>query len=177
MLKASGCYEPCEEKSECPAELEGEWQFPHLIIPISKESPEEAAGTSYDGKVNSMTSSIFNFDVPESYKGMQCKVMFDFPMQSQLVTSSYTLSGSGMVEFSEMSMAATESTTWDNAPSVMKKLGMKTLAPGNAYTVWEGECPAGEACAFMMSTMSTTELWWFQDYNQCPIGLYMMASN
>jgi len=131
-LKASGCYSQCEQAQECPGYLTGEWQFPHLIIPVSESSPESAAGTSYDGHVTSDISSIFNFDVPESYAGQQCTVVFDFPEQSQLVTSSYTLSGSGEVSFAELSMPA---------------------------------------------TMSTTELWWFQDYNQCPIGLYMLASN
>lgn len=176
QLKASGCYEACEVQNQCPGYLEGEWQFPHLIIPISKSEPNYAPGTSYDGKVTSDVSSIFNFDIPESYEGQTCKLVFDFPEQSQLQTSSYTLSGSGMVDFSLLKMAATSETSYANAPMVETDLGMYTLSPGHSYTIWTGECQAGQAVAFEMSTESNTALWWFQDYNICPIGLYVLAS-
>ena len=177
-VMASGCHSQCQQQqqSKCPGELGNEWQYPHLIVPVSKSSPNKAAGTSYNGQVTSDISSIFNFDVPASYKGMTCTVVFDFPTQSELVTSSYTVSGSGAVDFALLSGTASASTTSANAPKVAKDLGSQNLAPGNSYTVWSGACSAGNAVAFEMSTTTSTCLEWFQDYNECPIGMYMLAN-
>ncbi|GAM86904.1 hypothetical protein ANO11243_049250 [Dothideomycetidae sp. 11243] len=61
--------------SGCPANLNGNWQYPHLIVPVSSSSPNTAYGTQYFGTINSTVSSIFNFDIPASYAGKTCSVV------------------------------------------------------------------------------------------------------
>jgi len=126
--------------------------------------------------VNSDISSIFNFDIPPSYSGMTCTLEFLFPKQSQLQTSSYTFSGSGAIDFAALSKAATQSTSYSNAPGVSTDYGTTTVAPGNAYTIAKFSCPAGQAIAFEMKASDSTSLTYFQDFNPCPIGLYITAS-
>src|SRR5579871_2367270 len=101
-LKADACFGGCPAPPPtfCPTNLNGPYQFPHLIIPIDSSNPSLAPGTSYNGKVSGTISSIFNFDFPESYAGKTCSLMFLFPPQSQLQTSSYTFSGNGGIDFS-----------------------------------------------------------------------------
>merc|ERR1711939_1282273 len=65
---------------------EGSYETPHLIVPVNKGSPDESYGTSYFGQVNSTTSSIFNFDIPSSYEGKTCSVVFLFPKKEDLET-------------------------------------------------------------------------------------------
>jgi hypothetical protein len=154
----------------------GEWQFPHLIIPISKSSPQNAPGTSFDGTVTPDVSSIFNFDIPQSYSGEKCTLVFDFPTQSQLETSSFTLSGGGAVDFARLSSPATQSTSFSNAPGVAMDLGTVTMAPGNSYSISSFSCPAGQAIAFKLSSVGGTSLTYFQDFNPCPIGLFITAN-
>jgi hypothetical protein len=120
-------------------------------------------------------SSIFNFDIPASYNGEKCTLVFFFPKQSQLQTSSYTFSGSGAIDFARLSMPATQSTSYSNAPSVAVDLGTVTVAPGNGYSIATFSCPAGSAIAFELSSVQGTSLNYFQDYNPCPIGLYITA--
>merc|ERR1711939_444695 len=55
--------------SGCPANLDGEYQYPHLIVPVSSENKDKAYGTSYNGTISPSVSSIFNFDLPYSYEG------------------------------------------------------------------------------------------------------------
>ena len=62
-------------------------QFPHLIVPIDEANAEEEFGTKYNGTASGSVSSIFNFDIPQSYSGLQCTVEFLFPTQDQLETS------------------------------------------------------------------------------------------
>merc|ERR1712157_625938 len=58
--------------SGCPANLDGEYQYPHLIVPVSSENKDKAYGTSYNGTISPSVSSIFNFDLPYSYEGQTC---------------------------------------------------------------------------------------------------------
>ncbi|KAJ5621356.1 hypothetical protein N7528_006139 [Penicillium herquei] len=146
----------------------GSFEFPHLIIPIDSNSPNTASGTSFNGEVTSTISSIFNFDIPASDSGKTCSLVFLFPEKADLQTSSYTFSGDGKVNFSELSKAASSSTTYNNAPSVSNNLGDVTISPGNSYVISTFSCPAGQAIAFEMKNAGTTNLDYFQDYNPSP---------
>jgi hypothetical protein len=158
-------------------ELPSDFQFPHLIIPIDSSSPAIAAGTSYFGQISGTISSIFNFDIPSSYSGQQCILWFLFPTQEQLTTSSFTLSGSGAADFLSLSSVASQSTDFSNAPGVAADLGQLSLAPGNAYKIATFACPSGKAVSFEIKAVGNTALKYFQDFNECPIGLYITPSN
>lgn len=161
----------------CPGELGSTYQYPHLIIPVDSSNADSAPGTSYFGEVSPTLSSAFNFDIPGSYSGKTCTVVFYFPEQSQLETSSYTFSGSGSIECVRLSGPVAQDTCYSNLPSVRQSYGTQTVAAGNAYTITSFECPAGEAVAFKLSTAgSDTSFRYFQDYNPCPIGLFITAS-
>jgi hypothetical protein len=129
-------------------------------------------GTSSFGAANSTTCSIFNFDIPSSYAGKTCSVIFLFPEQSQLETSSYTISGHGQVDFAKCDKPATQDTNWDNKPAG-KGMGSVDAAPGNSYMIASGECEAGQKVAYEMCAEGGVDLSYFQDYNPSPIGLYV----
>ncbi|KAK5630242.1 hypothetical protein RRF57_005957 [Xylaria bambusicola] len=135
----------------CPGDLGSTYQYPHLIIPVDSSSPDSAPGTSYFGEVSPTISSAYNFDIPQSYAGKTCTVVFYFPQQSQLETSSYTFSGSGDVECAKLSGPVKADTSYANLPAVAQSYGTQTVAPGNAYTITNFECPAGEAVALKLS--------------------------
>ncbi len=169
----SASHPAAPASSSCPTTLSGEYQFPHLIIPISSESPTTAYGTSFFGEVSSTVSSIFNFDIPMSYEGAQCSLVFLFPMQSQLQTSSYTFSGSGAISFSALMSPATGSTTYSNAPSPKLSIATVNVAPGNSYVLANYPCPAGQRVAIEAMAVGEISLRYFQDSNPSPIGLYI----
>ncbi|KAI0973671.1 ubiquitin 3 binding protein But2 C-terminal domain-containing protein [Xylaria arbuscula] len=165
--------------SSCPGELGDTYQYPHLIIPVDSSSPSSAPGTSYYGQVTDTLSSVFNFDIPQSYAGKTCTAVFYLPSQSQLETSSVSLSGSGSVEFSRLSSSVSAGTSYANLAGTAQSYGQQTLALGKAYTLSSFACPAGQSIAFKISAAqgdSSTNLRYFQDYNPCPIGLYITAS-
>jgi hypothetical protein len=130
----------------------------------------------YFGTVNKEISSTFNFDIPPSYSGMTCELVFGFPLQSQLQTSSFTFSGPGGVDFAMLSGPVSLTTTFDTVPAIKKDYGITTIAPGNGYSIASFACPAGKVAAFSMSASDGTSLSYFQDYNPCPIGLYIVPS-
>jgi hypothetical protein len=151
----------------------GNYQWPHLIVPISSPSPDTAAGTSYFGTISPNTSTIFNFDIPSSYTGHTCSLIFLLPLQSQLETSSYTYSPTGAIDFEQLSSPASTSTTWNNAPSVSSNLGEFSIAEGSSTLVSTFACPAGETVAYEAKAIGDTNLYYFQDWNPSPIGLYI----
>ncbi|KAJ5493073.1 hypothetical protein N7539_001819 [Penicillium diatomitis] len=153
----------------CPTTLTaGNYEFPHLIVPVNSASPNTEYGTSFNGKVTSTISSIFNFDIPSSDSGKTCSLVFLFPNKSDLQTSSYTFSGDGKIDIAALSAAANTHTTYSNAPSVSKDLGTITISPGNSYVVSTFACPAGERVAYEMKNAGSTNLDYFQDYNPAP---------
>jgi len=183
-LTASGCQSGCPapkpspappapSPSACPAALTGTYEFPHLIIPVNSESPDTAYGTSFFGEVNSTVSSIFNFDIPEADSGKTCSLVFLFPLQSQLQTSSFTFSGDGQIDFSVLQDFASVTTTYANKPAIGADLGTVTVAPGNSYTITTFSCLAGKTVSFELSEAGSTSLKYFQDSNPSPIGLYI----
>jgi len=177
-LKADGCFSGCAPPPpppppSCPANLNGAFEFPHLIIPIDSSAPNKAPGTSYFGEVSSTISSIFNFDIPASASGETCSLVFLFPEQAELTTSSYTFSGEGAIDFSLLDGVATQDTDFANAPGVKTDYGSTTVAPGNSYTIATFACPAGTTISFELKAEEGTELSYFQDYNPSPIGLYI----
>ncbi|OAA73427.1 Ubiquitin 3 binding protein But2 [Cordyceps fumosorosea ARSEF 2679] len=181
-LTADGCHAACPPPppppppppaQTCPTNLNGPYEFPHLIIPVSKSSPDTAAGTSYFGVVNGDTSSIFNFDIPAGDQGKKCSLVFLFPKQADLETSSFTFSGDGKLDFTQLKAAATEGTTYNNQPGKAADLGQVTVAPGNSYSIATFDCPAGQRVAYEISAAGNTDFKYFQDYNPSPIGLYI----
>lgn len=152
----------------CPANLSGNYEYPHLIVPIDSSNPDTAEGTSYSGTISSTVSSIFNFDIPHSDSGKTCSLIFLFPNQSDLETSSFTFSGDGKVDVAELKAPATAETTYNNAPGVMNDFGTVTIAPGNSYLIATFDCPAGERVGFEVSNAGSTDLNFFQDYNPSP---------
>lgn len=151
----------------------GNFEFPHLIIPVDSDSPDTAHGTRFNGTVTSTISSIFNFDIPQSDSGKSCSLVFLFPKKEDLETSSYSFTGDGKIDIAKLSAVASTKTTYNNAPSVADDLGDITISPGGSYVVSTFSCPAGQAISFEMKNAGSTELNYFQDYNPAPLGLYI----
>ena len=160
--------------SGCPASLSGTHEFPHLIVPVDKNSPTTASGTSYNGTFSSTVSSIFNFDIPASDSGKTCSLVFLLPSQGDLVTSAFTLSGSGGLDFARLVGPASEQTSYSNVPAVAKDLGGPTsVTPGNEYVIASGPCYAGETDSYAVSATGSLALNYFQDSDASAIGLYI----
>ncbi|CAI7658553.1 unnamed protein product [Penicillium manginii] len=151
----------------------GNFEFPHLIIPIDSSSPDTAFGTSFNGTVTSTISSIFNFDIPQSDSGKTCSLVFLFPNKADLQTSSFSFSGDGKIDVAKLASVATSQTNFNNAPSVAEDLGYITISPGNSFVISTFSCPAGQAISFEMKNAGSTDLDFFQDFNPAPIGLFI----
>ncbi|KAF3483847.1 uncharacterized protein GIQ15_03171 [Arthroderma uncinatum] len=165
---------PTEERTakNCPTDLSGPFEFPHLIIPVDSSAPTVARGTSYFGEVSSTVSSIFNFDIPPQGPNL-CSLVFLFPNQEQRPPWTYTFEGDGKVGVSRLQGPASNGTTFANAPKVAAKLGTPKLAAGTSNVISTFDCPFGQRIAFKMSNAGSTNLRYFQDYGNPPIGLYI----
>ncbi|RYP44469.1 hypothetical protein DL768_009068 [Monosporascus sp. mg162] len=164
----------------CPGDVKnaGEFTLPTLIIPIDSSKPDVAEGTSYFGEVSKTKSSVFDFNIPPSADGKTCKLVFLFPQHEDLETSSFTFSGAGELDFARLSKPVDQQTSYSNVPDVAEDLGQFTVKPGNAYNIASFDCPAGERASIEMANAADedTSLRFFQDYNPCPIGLFMTTS-
>ena len=160
--------------SGCPASLSGTHEFPHLIVPVDKDSPTTAGGNSYNGTFSSTVSSIFNFDVPESDSGKTCSLVFLLPTQGELISSAFSLSGSGGLNVAQLKSSATEQTCYSAVPAVESNLGGPiSVTPGNEYVIASGSCAAGQAVSYEVSATGSLALNYFQDSSAAAIGFYI----
>jgi hypothetical protein len=74
----------------CPADIRGDYEFPHLIVPVDKQYPDKAYGNKLNGTFSDNICSIFNFDIHPRFAGKTCTLVFLFPDQKDLETSAYT---------------------------------------------------------------------------------------
>lgn len=155
-------------EGSCSTDLSGDYEYPHLIIPVDSSKPDHAAGTSYNGTVSSTESTIFNFDIPAGDAGKTCSLVFLFPKLEDLETSSYSFSGDGKLDFCSLENPATESTNYNNVPKEKEDFGEHTVSPGNSYVIKTFDCPAGETVGYKIGNAGSTELEFFEDYNPSP---------
>lgn len=172
-LKADKCHK-CHHKPQggCPNNLNGPYEFPHLIVPINSAMPNTAYGTQYNGKADHTISTIFNFDIPGGDAGKMCNFVFVLPHHKQLQTSSFSFSGSGGFAFWMLNGVANQGTTYNNAPHPKHDYGVTNVRPGHSYSIAHFPCPAGKTIAFEMRSAGSS-IDYFQDFNPCPIGAYV----
>lgn len=145
-----------------------------MIVLVDKNQPDTALNTGFNGIVSPTVSSIFNFDIPPSYGGRTCSLVFLFPTRESLQTSNYTLSGSGGLDITRLVSASTAETTYNNQPAVNVTFpSIPNLQAGNSYTIGSGGCFAGARVAYKVSATGSLDLNYFQDFNPAPIGLYV----
>lgn len=174
ITKTSALPSASAGPSGCPASLSGTFEYPHLIVPVSKDKPDSAQGTSFNGTISSSTSSIFNFDIPTSDNGKTCTLVFLLPEQSQLTTSAFSLSGSGGFDVERLTNPATEQTTYNSVPDVQRDLGGPAdVVAGQEYVIASGACQGGTRIGYKVSATGSLDLNYFQDYNPSPIGFYI----
>ncbi|EHY59238.1 hypothetical protein HRR83_001492 [Exophiala dermatitidis] len=167
----------------CPGNLPAspDFEFPHLIIPISSSNPTTAYPNTFVPNITAGDiSDIFDFDIPESRVGQTCTIQFLFPRLDQLKTSFFQLRGFGTYSFSMSALgvgAVEGNTTFDNRPLPAYVHGFPkavSMQPGNAYEIGSTICVAGRISMTMSSFDSS--LAWFQDFNPCPMGLFITYS-
>lgn len=166
------------DPNTCPLYLpKNDYESPHLIVPVSRISPHASMGNTYSPTMSpNDIATIFNFDIPTSRSEQTCSLFFTFPTQSQLVTSSYSFAGPGSFEFSsyEYGVGAVSETTWATQP-LMSNFStiLIGVVPGTSHLVWSGSCGKGGVYSWRMKSLDSC-LWYFQDFNLCAIGAYML---
>lgn len=160
-------------EGSCPQDLNGNYEYPHLIVPVDSEQPDKAHGTSYNGKIDSHTCTIFNFDIPASMAGKKCSAMFMLPKKEDLETSDYTMSGHGKCTISKLKGPADATTTYKNMPAKEEDVASMEMTPGHTYSVETGDCEAGKTVSYMICGSGDFSMDYFQDYNPSPIGMYV----
>ena len=159
---------PPSSGKTCPTNLNGEYTAPHLIIPVDSSSPDTAPGTSYNGTISSTLTTLYKFDVPQSYADKTCSLVFLFPKQEDLETSAFTFNGDGKIDFASLESPVSEETSYSNMPGVKEDYGVTTVSPDNHYVISTFQCPAGEAVSYEMKNAGSTYLDFFEDYNPSP---------
>ncbi|KAK6607590.1 hypothetical protein H4I96_03825 [Botrytis cinerea] len=167
----------------CPTDISsGPFEYPHLIVPVSSESPDHPFGNQYTAHITPQNSTIFNFDVPSTapYTG-NCALLFLFPVASATEAGTYNFTGieeetdeNGGIDFSLLSAIANANTTYNTQPTVATDFGKVEVLPGKGYTVSTFACPAGKTVSYEAKSVGGLGLEYFENSAPSAIGLYMV---
>ncbi|KAI1427715.1 GPI anchored cell wall protein [Xylaria sp. FL1777] len=167
------------KKTGCPAHLEaGEFEYPHYITHISAKEPDKAFGPTQHGVFTpNDISTVFSFDIPASRVDANYTLEFLFPLRYQLTTSSFSYSGGGSFFFTgyQAGSCPGPETTYNNQPQLgpYPPFPPIHMEPGYAYTIDVGPCfVASGTCVAGVTSTNDTHFSYFQDYDDCPIGIY-----
>ncbi|KAI0018875.1 GPI anchored cell wall protein [Xylariomycetidae sp. FL0641] len=168
----------------CPAYLApGQYESPHYITQVSAARPDAAYGAQGGGRFTpGDVASIFRFDVPADRAGANCTLEFLFPRRDQLAaTSGFAYRGGGSFFFAGYAPGDCPGphTTWNNqpAPGPFPPFPPVHMEPGFAYTIDVGPCSVGAGtCVAGMTSTNDTFFSYFQDSDECPIGIYTSYS-
>ena len=154
--KASSSAPAPSASSKCPLDLvSGSYEYPHLI--------EINGQNGYFGRVDSSSNTSITFDIPASDAGKNCDTYFALPAKADLETSDYTLSlADGVKVGVEMTGVGKVA---DFIPAVNQKFG-----------IYSSKCPAGQQIKYNMFAEGGLSLSWFNDYNPCPLGMFVVVS-
>lgn len=145
-----------ESSSKCPLDLKaGTFEYPHLL--------EVNGVNGYFGGVNSTANTTFTFDIPASDKGKMCNTYFILPAKGTMETSDYQLTTAG-----DAKIHVSESKHGEVASFIPKE--------DEDWLVFSEECPAGGQIKYNMGAEKGINLSWFQDYNPCAVGMYVIVS-
>lgn len=170
---------PATPTAACPTDISsGVFQFPHLIVPTSPQSPDYAFGNQFDATISPINTTLFNFDIPSSapYTGT-CALLFLFPYGEDIYFSGIEEEEgeNGGLDFALLTEIATNDTTYDTTGTVAVDYGSVLVLPGNNYTVVTFDCQAaGHTVTYSVSSRGNVELDYFQLDAPNPIGLYIV---
>ncbi|KEQ81393.1 hypothetical protein M438DRAFT_338166 [Aureobasidium pullulans EXF-150] len=140
---------------KCPLQLiNNSYEFPHRL--------EINGNAGYFGQVSKSDSTCVEFDIPVSYAGKTCTTYFSLPNKQDLKTSSYDLSAS---PGGKITVTAESSNT------------VTSFVPAGdkAFKVDSGKCQPGRV-SYVMTTPDDVYINWFQDRNDCALGMFVVAS-
>ncbi|KAF1987079.1 hypothetical protein K402DRAFT_420709 [Aulographum hederae CBS 113979] len=166
----------------CPGYLYEPFIFPTGIYPVSQCEPDKCFGPSYSPMVSpGDMCTIFNLEIPEKYAHSICTLKFFFPEQWQLDTSSFSFEGMGNFDFHGYTgYNAQPGVTWNSRPPngpPEYDPPPANVVPGGVYTLHSGSCLVKKGMGALkvggVLCSSDTNVTWFQDYNPCPIGIFI----
>ena len=68
------------------------------------------------------------------------------------------------------------SVTANSVPSSVGSVGTFEVITGESFEVEPVPCPAGTSESFVLKSTGGVDLEYFEDYNPCPLGLFVVAS-
>lgn len=192
ILKLASCIPTGQslaaDTSSCPGKLGATDVAPSLIVPVSASQPDTQFGTQYSPQITANDiCTWFAFDVPPvaAASSTLCALEFLFPNQSQLVSSSYSLSGPGTFLFASVWSDASANggvsaqTSWNTQPTAADDDEKEyTLVPGTLNVFSAGLCQQSDVYRRLNVRVCSADsaLQYFQDNADCPIGLWVKMS-
>jgi hypothetical protein len=157
--------------TSCPVDLNGAYEFPHLIVPVHKYHRDLPMGNKLNGTIDEWTCTTYNFDIHPDDTGKTCSLIFLLPKHEDLETSSYKFEGEGYLHFNKLSNPVNEKTTFNNK-GAWTRVSTTAIEEDTKISAWSGPCEAGKKVGYEVCGEGI-DLEYFQDYNPSPIGLYM----
>ncbi|KAF2710921.1 hypothetical protein K504DRAFT_375993, partial [Pleomassaria siparia CBS 279.74] len=150
-------------------------QPPTLIVPIDRTQPDLVMGNSHIAQLDSTHATLYNFEVPLSYEGETCNLVFFVPPESKDWFQPWHMNTPGGMVVSRLETIATKFSSSSNVGVSRTTGAINLLAPGQGHLVNSAPCEAGETVGYRADALGALDLSYFQLTNP-PSGLFMTVS-
>ncbi|BFZ58389.1 hypothetical protein PYCC9005_005451 [Savitreella phatthalungensis] len=158
-----------------PARAAAATSFPNLIVPVQRANPSRSYGTQYFVDVRPGQDVIVQFDIAS---GSTKQVALALPPASQLVTSSYTVTGDGKFAIARLPKGITAGTTFANAGANLDTLTYTNFTAAtnnqNLQVILPNQQIASGSTAFVIRSVSGATLRVFEDFNCAVAGVVLV---
>ncbi|KAF2741698.1 hypothetical protein M011DRAFT_330759 [Sporormia fimetaria CBS 119925] len=117
-------------------------QFPHLIIPLDKRTPDTPLGTKYEGRVEHSVWTEISFDVPNN-SATYCTLNFSLNTDP-VKNAPRTLWGVAPFRFNISALEPKMDRfkdTWNNHPALKEQVGQVEVSHNGGIWVWGMSVP------------------------------------
>jgi hypothetical protein len=146
--------------------------FPHLLIPIKKNTPNTHYGTQTTAEVSNNVWTEVSFDVRSDVPASICRINFHINT-NPTKNAPRSLSGDEPYQFLVNRLTSTidkDRDTWNHSPEITNYVARVTLTQDGGVTVEDGwfTCPKGNVAQFVLTPVNnarTFKYTWFElDY-------------
>ncbi|KAL9633276.1 MAG: hypothetical protein Q9204_003464 [Flavoplaca sp. TL-2023a] len=165
MLAAAFAIASAQVASSVPSSLPvstDDFLAPKFIIGLNKNSPDEAPRTGDNVIVSTSLSSIFNFDIPWSYYGYDCELVFFFPKSRRDGSLFRDYVYDGTVGLDRLAEAKRAQRTGYIKPAVEYRLGSIKLGSQDSFSFGTEKCDALQKVAYEMVDTGGADLTFVQ---------------
>ncbi|KAF2475807.1 uncharacterized protein BDR25DRAFT_379374 [Lindgomyces ingoldianus] len=165
--------------AQCKKDLSGSHVQPLYIQQISRHQPKHTWPPSQHAKICKGVSALYTFDIPSSFTGKKCELLFLFPRRKHLADSHFSFNNKGAVDVDRLNKSVGPGATFESLEHANPEMHLTRfdLINGKHWVLDRQPCTPGQI-SYELLDMDDLCVEFDQSgpvVGKRPVGLYVAA--